>query len=50
MITPAVPMSSAEIMKRIAEIPEDSEDEVSDNEVIRRKIRRNEKKQAPAGT
>jgi len=50
MITPAVPMTSAEIMEKIDEIPEDSEDEVSDNEVIRRKTRRNEKKPAPAGT
>jgi len=50
MITPAVPMTSAEIMKKIDEIPEDSEDEVSDNEAIRRKTRRNKKKPAPAGT
>jgi len=50
MITPAVPMTSAEIMQKIDEIPEDSEDEVSDNEAIRRKTRRNEKKPAPAGT
>ena len=35
MITPAVPMNSAEIMEKIDEILEDSEDEVSDNEVIR---------------
>jgi len=50
MITPAVPMSSAEIMQKIDVIPEDSEDEVSDNEAIRRKTRSNEKKPAPAGT
>jgi len=50
MITPAVPMTSAEIMERIDEIPEDSEDEVSDNEAIRRKTRRNEKRPVPAGT
>jgi len=50
MITPAVPMTSAEIMEKIDEIPEDSEDEVSDNEAIRRKTRRNEKRPAPAGT
>jgi len=50
MITPLVPMTSAEIMKKIDKIPEDSEDEVSDNEVIRRKTRRNEKKPAPPGT
>ena len=50
MITPAVPMTSAEIMKKIDEIPEDSEDEVSDNVAIRRKTKRNEKKPAPAGT
>jgi len=50
MITPAVPVTSAEIMQKIDEIPEDSEDEVSDNEAIRRKTRRNKKKPAPAGT
>jgi len=50
MITPAVPMNSAEIMEKIDEILEDSEDEVSDNEVIRSKTRRNEKKPAPVGT
>jgi len=50
MITPAVPMTSAEIMEKIDEILEDLEDEVSDNEAIRRKTRRNEKKPAPAGT
>jgi len=50
MITPAVPMTSAEIIQKIEEIPEDSEDEVSDNEAIRRKTRRNEKKPAQAGT
>jgi len=50
IITPAVPMTSAEIMEKIDEIPEDSEDEVSDNEAIRRKTRRNEKRPAPAGT
>jgi len=50
MITQAVHMTSAEIMKKIDEIPEDSEDEVSDNETIRRKTMRNEKKPAPVGT
>jgi len=50
MITPAVLMTSVEIMEKIDEIPEDSEDEVSDNEAIRRKTRRNEKRPAPAGT
>ena len=50
MITPAVPMTSAEIMEKIDEIPEDSKDEVSDKKVIRRKTRRNKKKPAPAST
>ena len=50
MITPTVPMTSAEIMEKIDEISEDSEDEVLDNEAVRRKTRRNEKKPVQAGT
>ena len=50
MITLAVPMTSAEIMEKINEIPEDLEDKVSDNEAIRWKTRRNEKRPALAGT
>jgi len=41
MITPAVLITSAEIIEKIDKIPEDSTDKVSENKAIRRKTKKN---------